>query len=974
MQAAHPAFTLIKSQAIPSLNIQVEEYQHKATGAQHIHLSADNPENVFLVALRTVPEDSTGVAHILEHTALCGSKKYPVRDPFFMMTRRSLNTFMNAMTSSDWTAYPFASVNRKDFGNLLDVYLDAVFFSSLDELDFSQEGHRLEFAEIDNPKSALTYKGVVFNEMKGAMSSVTSMLWQTLGKYLHPETTYHFNSGGEPECIPNLSYPQLLEFYQSHYHPSNSVFMTYGDIPAEEHHQKFEEQALKHFERQEKLISVPDETRYFSPIKVQEAYPLSAEESAEDKTHVVVAWLLGHSANILENLTGQLLSSVLLDNSASPLLHALETTKLGSSPSVLTGVDDSQKEIGFMCGLEGCAKDTTEQVESLVLDTLRDIAEKGVPQSEIEAALHQLELHLREVGGDGYPYGLQLILSGLTAATHRGDPVSMLDVDATLNTLRDAISNPDFIKEQIQKRLLDNPHRVTLSLVPDQQMAARKEAAEQAKLESIKSALSDEQAQEIVRKSKALEDRQAQKDDESILPKVTLADVPKEEPYLAGTVSSLKSSNEKISKYEVGSNGLVYQQIIFDLPELTQDQLNLLNYYTASVTELGVGTKDYMDAQRWQASVSGSFSAFSVLRNKVDNIHESNNFIAFSGKALVRNHEGLCDLMANTIDEVKFDEHDRILELLTQIRDSKAQSVTGNGHVLAMNAASSGMCAIARRSHETGGLESIKRIKALHKELQEKDKLESFCSSLAGIHQAIKGCNKQHLLIGEADHLHVLESHFSRSFDSSRRAQNSHEWQLPKVEERVQQAWLTNTQVNFCSKAYPTVAMTHPDSAPLVILGNVLRNGFLHTQIREKGGAYGGGAGQDNNIAAFRFYSYRDPRLTETLNDFDRSIEWLMNENIEWQAIEEAILGTISSIDKPESPAGRAKRFFHADLHGRSLELRQLYRERILSTTLDDLRRVAETYLKPENASTAVITDNSKLEQIKDLNLNTVIL
>ena len=209
---AHDSFDLVRSEHIDSLNLDIQQFEHRTTGAMHYHMAVDNSENVFLVALRTVPQDSTGVAHILEHTALCGSESYPVRDPFFLMLRRSLNTFMNAFTSSDWTAYPFASQNRKDFNNLLNVYLDAVFFSRLDELDFAQEGHRLEFADPDNPDSELVFKGVVFNEMKGAMSSVTSTLWQTLCHHLFPSNTYHYNSGGEPENIPYLSYEQLQQF------------------------------------------------------------------------------------------------------------------------------------------------------------------------------------------------------------------------------------------------------------------------------------------------------------------------------------------------------------------------------------------------------------------------------------------------------------------------------------------------------------------------------------------------------------------------------------------------------------------------------------------------------------------------------------------------------------------------------------------------------------------------------------------
>ena len=238
---AFSSFTWVRSESIASLNIEIQEYRHNKTGAQHFHIAADDNNNVFLVALRTVPQDSTGVAHILEHTTLCGSERYPVRDPFFMMTRRSLNTFMNAFTSSDWTAYPFASQNSKDFGNLLQVYMDAVFFPTLDELDFAQEGHRVEFAEEGNPDSELVYKGVVYNEMKGAMSSPSRSLWQELTSQLFPSVTYHYNSGGEPENIPELSYEELKAFHHNHYHPSNAIFMTFGDIEAAEHQARWGE-------------------------------------------------------------------------------------------------------------------------------------------------------------------------------------------------------------------------------------------------------------------------------------------------------------------------------------------------------------------------------------------------------------------------------------------------------------------------------------------------------------------------------------------------------------------------------------------------------------------------------------------------------------------------------------------------------------------------------------------------------------
>lgn len=322
-------FELIRKQKIESLNIEVQEYVHTKTGARHFHTAADDNNNSFSIGFATVPQDSSGVAHILEHTSLCGSKKFPVRDPFFMMIRRSLNTFMNAMTSSDWTAYPFSSQSRKDFDNLLEVYLDAVFFPRLDPLDFAQEGHRVEFEIADDPESDLVFKGVVFNEMKGAMSSPVSQLWQASNSALFPTTTYHYNSGGEPANIPDLTYDQLKEFHAEHYHPSNAVIMTYGNFPVEEHQKNFHEWALSKFDRKDLDFSVPDEKRFTEPQEITIPYALDMDDddkSTTGKTHLVMHWLLGQIVDLDAMMNMQLLSGVLLDNSASPLRLALEKT------------------------------------------------------------------------------------------------------------------------------------------------------------------------------------------------------------------------------------------------------------------------------------------------------------------------------------------------------------------------------------------------------------------------------------------------------------------------------------------------------------------------------------------------------------------------------------------------------------------------------------------------------------------------
>lgn len=965
----HPAFELLRSQTIDALKIRVEEYRHKVTGAQHIHLAADNDENVFLVALRTVPQDSTGVAHILEHTALCGSKKYPVRDPFFMMVRRSLNTFMNAFTSSDWTAYPFASQNRKDFNNLLDVYLDAVFFSRLDELDFAQEGHRVEFAEPENPESDLVFKGVVFNEMKGAMSSVPSQLWHTLCKYLYPTSTYHYNSGGEPEDIPNLTYQQLQDFYRTHYHPSNAIFMTYGDIPAATHQEKFERQALSHFEKLDEVIAVGDEKRYHAPVNVEEAYPVDENDAddLEHKNHVVISWLLGKTTNLDESLEAQLLSNILLDNSASPLQQALETTELGQAPSPLCGLDDSSREMAFVCGLEGCKLDDVNKVEALILDTLQQVADQGVPQEQIAASLHQLELSQREVGGDGYPYGLQLILTGLTSATHRGDPIALLDVDAALENLRRKTQDPQFIQHAVRKWLLENPHRVRLTLRPDLHMGERIKAAEKNRLALLQAQLTAEEKQKIIERTKALQARQLQLDDESILPKVGLEDIPANLHYTPGSHESFH--NYPLRRYAAGTNGLVYQQITSKLPALTNEQLKVLPFYCICLTELGNGKNDYLATQRKQAETVGSISAFSSIRGAGDDVQNIDAYITLSAKALNRNCAAMNALMQDTLLQARFDELDRIRELIAQNRARREQSITGHGHSLAMTAACAGMSPAAKVAHQLSGLEGIAALKALDSALDNKQSLQEFAQTLASIHQRILEAPKQFLIVGEQEHLDSYREDLQQRWNTSPTNDQFAAFTLANVSEKIREAWITNTQVNFCAKAYPTVPSEHPDAAALTVLGGFLRNGYLHRAVREQGGAYGGGASQDSNTASFRFYSYRDPRLTETLTDFDQALVWLQETEHQPQAVEEAILGVIGSIDKPGSPAGEAKSTYQAELFGRTREKRELFRNRVLQVTAEDLKRVAKTYLIAEHASIAVVTHAGQKPVLETLGL-----
>jgi len=947
-------FNLQEQKNIPLLDVNAQIYNESEFNCKHIHLESDSNEKVFMVAFRTIPEDSTGVAHILEHTALCGSKKYPVRDPFFMMIRRSLNTFMNAFTSSDWTAYPFATLNKKDFNNLLGVYLDSAFFPNLDSLDFAQEGHRLEFQEKNNPESEIEIKGVVYNEMKGAMSSITSQLWHGMSKHLYSSSTYKHNSGGDPENIIDLSHEDLVNFHQKHYHPSNATFFTFGNIDPLEIQSFIKENVLDNFSPSDEVVAVKNEVKLESPKVVSDFY--NPQPGDENNHHIVLSWLLNESHNPVQLLETYLMSNILLDNSASPLRKVLESTKLGKSPSPLTGLEADQKELVFAAGLEGVDSNKSKEVEKLIMDCLTKLVEDGVPKDLIDSSLHQLEIRQREITGSGMPFGLQIMLTCLPACIHNDNPLNVLDLDSAFNTIKNNLKTENYIENLIDRSLIKNNHRLTYSLIPDTELNKKNEEKIQNKVFEITKNFSSDDKEKLIKLANDLEKRQNSIDDPEVLPKVTKEDIPKTRNYASPIAFAKDKSTDYF--YKSGTNGIVYHSMIFPCDALDENELKIASLFSNTLTDIGLGKDGYEDIQKYQSSITGGISAsFITIPNKSDDTFKL--ALKVSSKSLEGNESYMQDLILRTVKESSFDETKRIEELLEFISSDNEKSVIQNGHILSMSNAASQISDIASTNDLTSGLRFIHNTNHLSKLIGEDDELAKYLELLRSINSKISN-TPSHLFTASALDKAKLNLDFTIK-------ENTHHYKNQGLVALQSNpiGWITGSQVCFCAEAFPTVDYKHEDAPALTVLGTVLRNGYLHSAIREKGGAYGAGASQDSNNKVFKFFSYRDPKCTETFKEFKKSREWSIK-NITEEQLEEGVLGVISSIDKPLSPFGEAMSDFMSSLDQKTQDERLSFRSKVKECSLADLAMVSEKYLFNESKRSAIAGQNYETE-LKDL-------
>ncbi len=959
-------FTVTGNDPLPEINARLIRLRHDVTGARMAHLATEDDNNMFGVGFQTTPRDSTGVAHILEHTALCGSRRYPVRDPFFSMIKRSLNTFMNALTSSDWTLYPFSTQNEKDFNNLMGIYLDAAFFPLLRERDFRQEGHRLEFAEPENPDSPLTFKGVVYNEMKGAMADPSSLLNRRLTGALYPATTYGYNSGGEPSAIPDLTWEALREFHATYYHPANSYIYTYGNFPLENHLKSIEELALSHFESFDLRNEVPDEVRYAQPKSLTESFPVDPEESTSGKSMVQVGWLTCNVADSLDRTALGLLSTLLLGDPAAPLYQTLIESGLGGNLAPGTGYHDENRETYFAAGLQGTEPDAAGRIEKLILDTLEKCAHDGFSPDRIESAIHQMEFAHREVTGDHYPYPLALLFRMLGPWIHNEDPLTPLFLDRDLKEIRRRTAVEPFFQDLIRKYLLDNTHRVTLLLKPDPEQNRREEAKTAARLQEISSRLSDEDRKNIVRQARELQVSQETPEDLSVLPTLQISDIPPEER----NVPFRREDHETLPVYwlEQPTNGIGYFSVMLDGGNVPEDLMPYVPLFCSLLTQIGAAGKTYLEmAERIAAATGGLRAGISILDDpgSLDNFRA---FIEIKGKALLRNQAPMFDILRDIFTAPDFTDLKRLHTVSNQIRVALENSIPGSGHSYASRSAGSALTPAGRFREKWAGLEQIRFIKQIA--ARSPEDFGDIAEKMGQLARILFNAN--HLrcaMTAEKKAMAEIASPLSSFLDNLPREGAPRKPEgTASVSDRHLTGWALSVPVSYVARAFRTVPFTHPDAAGLMVLSKLLRANFLHREIREKGGAYGGMAAADPEAGIFSMLSYRDPNLTRTLNVYRDAVGWAVSGHFDDEAIKEAILASFATLDRSLSPGGRGEREFANQVQGLTPEMRREFRERVLGTNREVLVSVAEKYLREgwDQSAASVVSSEELLKKANE--------
>lgn len=924
-------FQLIREEYIAEMNSRAKLYRHDVTGAELLSIENQDENKVFGVTFRTPPEDSTGVPHIMEHAVLAGSEKYPVKEPFIEMVKGSLATFINAMTFSDMTMYPVASTNLKDFYNLIDVYLDAVFHPLITPEKLLQEGWHYELEDLNAP---LTYKGIVFNEMKGVYSSPDELIGRYSQQSVFPQNAYHHDSGGDPRDIPNLTYEQFRSFYDTYYHPSNARFYFYGDDQPEERLALLD-QALQGYQPIDASVSaVALHPRFDAPLRVIEKY----EAGEEDKALITVNWMLTEADDSERALAFEILEHILIGTPAAPLRKALIDSGLGED-TINAGIDPLRQWV-FSVGMKGIQPEDANRVEALILETLSQLATEGIDPATIEASVNTIEFKMREQNTGSFPRGLMVMVSTLFNWIHGHDPFEALAFEHSLQAIKAKIAQGRYFETLILSYFIDNPHRSTVVLEPEVGVNERLEAAEMAQLQAVRERLDADALQQIMDDAARLEALQEAPDspeDLAKLPMLAISDLDQQIRTIPLRV--IDHGGTPVLYHDLFTNGIFYVDVGFDLSHLPQEYLPYLGLFNRALLELGTKTETFVQLSQRIGRKTGGISPVLFLSQKPKN---SGNvaWLFLRGKATMPHVGELLAILRDMITTVRLDDKERFRQIALKMKASRESQLIPSGTQVVSGRLQAGFHLTGWANEQMGGIENLFFLRDLIA------RIDTDWEGVQAIFEAMRTAilNRAGMLVNatlDADHWREVEGQVADFIA----AIPSHEGQAQvwtPLYQRTHEGLTIPAQVNYVGKGANLYALGYQLHGSAYVIPNYLNTTFMWTRIRVQGGAYGGGVSFDPNSGMFFMGSYRDPNLLGTLNNYDEAADFLATIDLDDNELTKAIIGTIGDLDGYQLPDAKGYTSMLRYLLGIENEYRQQIRDEVLSTTVADFRRFGE--------------------------------
>ncbi len=958
------AYELVESRKIKDIQSEGILLRHKKTGARVALLSNDDENKVFAVGFRTPPENSTGVPHIIEHSVLCGSKEFPVKDPFVELVKGSLNTFLNAMTYSDKTVYPVASCNDKDFQNLMHVYLDAVFYPNIyqEKKIFMQEGWHYEMEDLDSP---LTYNGVVYNEMKGAFSSPDEVNDREMMNSLFPDTIYGVESGGDPKVIPELTYEQFLDFHRRYYHPSNSYIYLYGNMDMAEKLEWIDEHYLSKFDRLEIDSTIKMQKAFDKPVTIHKEYPIMEGESLDNNTYLSYNIVVGTALDKELCFAMQILENALGSASAAPLKLALIHKNIGTE--VYTEYSNGIYQPIFSIVAKNANENQKDEFVATIEDELKRLVKEGIDKKSLLAGLNYYEFKYREADFGSYPKGLMYGIWMLESWLYNDNmPFDMLETVEVLKDLKAKIDT-DYFEQLIEKYLIQNNHKSILVVSPKEGLTAKTEQELAEKLQAYKESLTDEQRRQIIAESKALREYQETEDspeDKAKIPMLKREDLKKEADGFINEVREINGT--KVLFHNIETNGIGYVRLMFDISNVPKE---LFAYAGILKNILGfVNTKSYdYGALYNEINIhTGDISSYVNIYIDANNFEDYQLSFEVRTKAIYEELEAAFGLLAEIITTSSLADESRILEILEEMKSRMQGNMASAGHSIAARRAMSYFSETAAVSELISGIPCYRLLENITANY-EKNKMDLIEKLTQLIHCIFRPENIMVDITAKEDGYQAIVPLVpklkAQLFDDAVQKERIH--MEPK---KKNEAFATSAQIQYVCRAGNFRKNTdYAYTGALMALKVILGYEYLWTNIRVKGGAYGCMC-DFGSIGDSYFVSYRDPNLKKTVDVFEKIGDYLRNFTADEKTMTKYIIGAISDLDTPLTPFSKGARSSGAYMTNRDIKKIQQERDELLNCTQEDIRKLAN-YIDTviHEGAVCVVGNGQSIEENKEM-------